>query len=56
MYATVQEESSLLGRPIDFSEVELGEKIGEGQFGDVHRGVLYPAVSEPSHQQPSHGL
>lgn len=24
------------------SQIELGEKIGDGQFGDVHRGIFKP--------------
>lgn len=44
-YSTVGEANSLLGKPIHPKEVILEDKIGEGQFGDVHKGVLYPNVS-----------
>ncbi len=46
-YSTVAEaNASLLGKPIHPKEVHLENKIGEGQFGDVHKGVLYPNVCE----------
>ena len=32
-------------RTIAPQDLMLGEKIGEGQFGDVHNGFLYPKVS-----------
>ena len=38
-------EGPLLGKAIGPREVLLGDKIGEGQFGDVHKGILYPDVS-----------
>lgn len=48
-YATVSGDSDkfmkALGRPLSPRDVLLGERIGEGQFGDVHTGVLYPDVS-----------
>ena len=47
-YATVGDPDKLLktlGRPLSPRDVLLGERIGEGQFGDVHTGVLYPDVS-----------
>ena len=31
-------------RTIPPQDLLLGEKIGEGQFGDVHNGYLYPKV------------
>lgn len=31
-------------RSIPPHDLLLGEKIGEGQFGDVHSGFLYPKV------------
>ena len=31
-------------RTIPPQDLLLGEKIGEGQFGDVHNGFLYPKV------------
>lgn len=34
-----------LGRPLSPQDIRLTERIGEGQFGDVHKGVLYPDVS-----------
>lgn len=36
----------MLGRSILPHEVALEERIGEGQFGDVLKGILYPGVSE----------
>ena len=44
-YSTVEEANALLGKSIHSKEVILEDKIGEGQFGDVHKGVLYPDVS-----------
>ena len=45
-YAEVRDHSrQLLGRSIHPGEVSLEERIGEGQFGDVHKGTLYPGVS-----------
>ena len=44
-YSTVEEANALLGKSIQVKEVILEDKIGEGQFGDVHKGVLYPDVS-----------
>ena len=45
-YAEVREpDRQVLGRPILPREVALEERIGEGQFGDVHKGILYPGVS-----------
>ena len=38
-------DRQMLGRPIQPREVVLEERIGEGQFGDVHKGILYPDVS-----------
>ena len=35
----------MLGRSILPHEVALEERIGEGQFGDVLRGILHPGVS-----------
>lgn len=35
-----------LGRPLSPQDIRLTERIGEGQFGDVHKGVLYPDVSD----------
>ena len=34
-----------LGRSLSPREVALEEEIGEGQFGAVHKGLLYPGVS-----------
>ena len=34
-----------LGRPLSPKDIILGDRIGEGQFGDVHTGILYPDVS-----------
>ena len=31
-------------RTISPQDLMLGDKIGEGQFGDVHSGFLYPSV------------
>lgn len=31
-------------RTIPPQDLMLGERIGEGQFGDVHSGLLYPKV------------
>lgn len=31
-------------RSIPPQDLMLGDKIGEGQFGDVHSGYLYPKV------------
>ena len=45
-YAEVREPAKqVLGRSISPREVALQERIGEGQFGDVHKGVLHPGVS-----------
>ena len=45
-YAEVREpDRQVLGQAISPREVLLEERIGEGQFGDVHKGTLYPAVS-----------
>lgn len=44
-YAEVHDPGSpILGRSFSEDDVELLDKIGEGQFGDVHKGVLYPDV------------
>ncbi|CAI8043412.1 Focal adhesion kinase 1 [Geodia barretti] len=44
-YAEVREpDRQVLGRAISPREVMLEERIGEGQFGDVHKGTLYPGV------------
>ena len=37
--------SPVLGRYLSSKDVTLLDKIGEGQFGDVHKGILYPDVS-----------
>ena len=34
-----------LGHSLSPREVALEEEIGEGQFGAVHKGFLYPGVS-----------
>ncbi len=34
----------MLGAPLSPRDIVLGDKIGEGQFGDVHKGVLHPNV------------
>ena len=34
-----------LGRPLSPTDIMLTERLGEGQFGDVHKGILYPDVS-----------
>ena len=34
-----------LGRPLSPTDIMLTERLGEGQFGDVHKGLLYPDVS-----------
>lgn len=47
-YAEVRDPDKLmrtLGRPLSPQDIRLTERIGEGQFGDVHKGVLYPDVS-----------
>lgn len=36
---------SQFGATILPKDVQVGERIGEGQFGDVHKGVLFPQVS-----------
>ena len=46
-YAEVRDPDKLmrsLGRPLSPRDIVLSEKIGEGQFGDVHKGV-HPDVS-----------
>ena len=35
---------SVLGRPLNPKDIIPIERIGEGQFGDVHKGTLYPDV------------
>jgi focal adhesion kinase 1 len=46
-YAEVREpERQVLGRSILPHEVALEERIGEGQFGDVLRGILHPGTRE----------
>ena len=48
-YAEVRDPDKLmrtLGRPLSPQDIRLTERIGEGQFGDVHKGVLYPDVSD----------
>lgn len=40
-------------RTIPPQDLVLGEKIGEGQFGDVHNGYLYPKVCMCVHVQSS---
>ena len=35
----------MLGHSLSPRDVTLEERIGEGQFGDVHKGLLYPGVS-----------
>lgn len=45
-YAEVRDsDRQMLGRSLSPREVALEERIGEGQFGDVHKGLLYPGVS-----------
>ncbi len=45
-YSEIHEPgNSPLGATISSRDMLLGDKIGEGQFGDVHKGVLYPNVS-----------
>ena len=47
-YAEVRDPDKLmrtLGRPLSPKDIILGDRIGEGQFGDVHTGILYPDVS-----------
>lgn len=34
----------VLGRPLSPHDIILTERIGEGQFGDVHKGILYQDV------------
>lgn len=34
----------VLGRPLSPHDIILTERLGEGQFGDVHKGILYPDV------------
>ena len=38
-----------LGRPLSPKDIILGDRIGEGQFGDVHTGILYPDMTEEAH-------
>ena len=35
----------ILGQPISPENIILAERIGEGKFGDIHKGMLYPNVS-----------
>lgn len=56
-YAEVREHhhrSSLsqFGTTILPNDVIVGERIGEGQFGDVHKGLLFPQVSSSKHRKP----
>nr|QAU32675.1 focal adhesion kinase isoform 2 [Ephydatia muelleri] len=47
-YAEVKEHRSSLsqfGATILPKDVQVGERIGEGQFGDVHKGVLFPQTT-----------
>ena len=47
-YATVphtQDGSPVLGKLLSSRDIVLLDKIGEGQFGDVHKGILFPDVS-----------
>ena len=45
-YAEVRDpDRQILGQAILPHQVILEERIGEGQFGDVHKGILYPGVS-----------
>ena len=47
-YAEVREHRSSLsqfGTTVQPKDVIVGERIGEGQFGDVHKGILFPQVS-----------
>lgn len=43
-------------RTIAPQDLMLGEKIGEGQFGDVHNGFLYPKVHSRHLLQTKAGL
>ena len=45
-YAEVRESntSPVLGMAFSKQDVHLMDKIGEGQFGDVRKGVIYPDV------------
>lgn len=48
-YAQVKDPDKLLkvlGRPLSPHDIVLTERIGEGQFGDVHKGILYPNVRQ----------
>ena len=47
-YAEIRDPDKLmrsLGRPLSPGDIVLQDRIGEGQFGDVHKGILYPDVS-----------
>lgn len=44
-YSEIHEPGTPLCAPISPRDIVLGDKIGEGQFGDVHKGVLHPNVS-----------
>lgn len=35
-----------LGQPISPQDIILVERIGEGEFGDIYKGRLYPNVSD----------
>jgi focal adhesion kinase 1 len=51
-YAQVRDPDKLmkvLGRPLNPKDILLIERIGEGQFGDVHKGTLYPDTTEETH-------
>ena len=46
-YAEIRDPDKLmrsLGRPLSPGDIMLQDRIGEGQFGDVHKGILYPDV------------
>lgn len=45
-YAEVRESgtSPVLGKAFSQHDVQLLDKIGEGQFGDVRKGLIYPDV------------
>lgn len=45
--------SPVLGKLLSSKDVILLEKIGEGQFGDVHSGILFPDVSVVSDKNKS---
>ncbi|XP_019852141.1 PREDICTED: focal adhesion kinase 1-like isoform X3 [Amphimedon queenslandica] len=48
-YAHVKDPDRLmksLGRPLSPTDIMLADRLGEGQFGDVHKGILYPDTTE----------